>query len=301
VRSGKRVRYITDRVSSCTWVPLAVAMVSTLGLYGPVLLGMAADWSRFPSQSHGFAVPAIAAYLIWMRRGPIASAAPDGSRATVAAGVAALIAALGALVIGSLTGETFLARASLPVALLGVALFVGGPGVLRYAWIGLAYLFFMVPLPYLTLKTLTYQSRLFDASATAAALRALGVPVLQDGVMLHLANMTLEVADECSSVPAIAALIALGVAYAQLHPRPTWVKVALALSAAPLGLAANILRLILTSLAAYALGPIALGNVIHRFGGTTVFLATILLLLLVDRVLTPTGFVPTRGTARGRG
>lgn len=276
-------------------------MVSTLALYVPVLLGMAADWSRFPSQSHGFAVPAIAAYLIWMRRGPIASAAPDGSRATVAAGVAALIVALGALVIGSLTGETFLARASLPVALLGVALFVGGPGVLRYAWIGLAYLFFMVPLPYLTLKTLTYQSRLFDASATAAALRALGVPVLQDGVMLHLANMTLEVADECSSVPAIAALIALGVAYAQLHPRPTWVKVALALSAAPLGLAANILRLILTSLAAYALGPISLGNVIHRFGGTTVFLATILLLLLVDRVLTPTGLVPTGGTARGRG
>jgi len=270
-------------------------------LYVPVLLGMVADWSRFPTQSHGFAVPAIAAYLIWMRRGPIASAAPDGSRATVAAGVAALIAALGALVIGSLAGETFLARASLPVALLGVALFVGGPGVLRHAWIGLAYLFFMVPLPYLTLKTLTYQSRLFDASATAAALRALGVPVLQDGVMLHLANMTLEVADECSSVPAIAALIALGVAYAQLHPRPTWVRVALALSAAPLGLAANILRLILTSLAAYTLGPIALSNVIHRFGGTTVFLATILLLLIVDRVLTPLGPAPTPGAARARG
>jgi len=276
-------------------------MVSTLALYVPVLLGMVADWSRFPSQSHGFAVPAIAAYLIWMRRGPIASAAPDGSRATVAAGVAALIAALGALVIGSLAGETFLARASLPVALLGVALFVGGLGVLRHAWIGLAYLFFMVPLPYLALKTLTYQSRLFDASTTAAALRALGVPVLQDGVMLHLANMTLEVADECSSVPAIAALIALGVAYAQLHPRPTWVRVALALSTAPLGLAANILRLILTSLAAYTLGPIALSNVIHRFGGTTVFLATILLLLLVDRVLTPLSPAPTPGAARARG
>ena len=297
----ERARYITDRVSACTWVPLGVAMVSTLGLYVPVLLGMAADWARFPSQSHGFAVPAIAAYLIWMRRGPIASAALDGSRAAAPAGVAALIAALGALVIGSLTGETFLARASLPVALLAIALFVGGPGVLRHAWIGLAYLFFMVPLPYLALKTLTYQSRLFDASTTATALRALGVPVLQDGVMLHLANMTLEVADECSSVPAIAALIALGVAYAQLHPPPTWVRVALALSAAPLGLAANILRLILTSLAAYTLGPIALSNVIHRFGGTTVFLATILLLLLVDRVLTPLSPAPTPGAARARG
>src|SRR4029077_7723273 len=104
-------------------------MVSTLALYVPVLLGMVADWSRFPSQSHGFAVPAIAAYLIWMRRGPIASAAPDGSRATVAAGVAALIAALGALVIGSLAGGTFRARHPLPGALpRGAVSAVGAAG-----------------------------------------------------------------------------------------------------------------------------------------------------------------------------
>src|SRR5260370_25313754 len=89
-------------------------MVSTLGLYVPVLLGMAADWARFPSQSHGFAVPAIAAYLIWMRRGPIASAAPDDSRAAPAAGVAALIAALRPLVIRSLTPAAFLAPAPPP-------------------------------------------------------------------------------------------------------------------------------------------------------------------------------------------
>src|SRR5260370_23505205 len=138
-------------------------MASTLGLYVPVLLGMAADWARFPSQSHGFAVPAIAAYLIWMRRGAIASAAPDDSRAAAAAGVAALIAALGALVIGSLTGETFLARASLPVALLAIALFGGGPGALRPAWVGPAYLFFMGPLPYLSLASLPYRARVSHA------------------------------------------------------------------------------------------------------------------------------------------
>lgn len=265
-----------------TWTPLVAAGAATLLLYAPVLVGLAADWARFPSQSHGFAVPVIAAYLVWMRRGALASE-PSGRSPAISVGV--LVAALGVLVIGSLTGETFLARLSLPIALLGVVLFVGGAAALRHLWVGLAYLFFMVPLPYLALKTLTYQSRLFDAGVTATALRRLGVPVLQDGVMLHLANMTLEVADECSSVPAIAALIALGVAYAQMAPRPAWARVALALAAAPLGLAANIARLILTALAAYLLGPIALDNVVHRFGGTTVFLATMMLLLALDRLL----------------
>lgn len=284
-------------MNGSAWLPLAIAVIGTLALYAPVLLGMAADWARFPSQSHGFAVPALSAYLIWTRRDAIVSPARDGGAAAAVAGLATLTLALLALVIGTLTGETFLARASLPVALLAVVLVVGGPAVLGGVWIGLAYLFFMVPLPYLALKTLTYPSRVFDATATAAALHALGVPVLQDGVMLHLPNMTLEVAEECSSVPAIAALIALGVAYAEMHPRPIAVRVVLALSAAPLGLAANVLRLILTSLAAYWLGRIALGNVIHRFGGTTVFLATILLLLLEDRLLTPSA--PAGGRSRG--
>lgn len=267
------------------WTPLVAAGAATLLLYAPVLAGLAADWTRFPSQSHGFAVPVIAAYLIWMRRGALAGLS-GRSLAGSSVGLVVLAAALGVLVIGSLTGESFLARISLPIALLGVVLFVGGPAALRHLWVGLAYLFFMVPLPYLPLKTLTYQSRLFDAGATATVLRRLGVPVLQDGVMLHLANMTLEVADECSSVAGIAALIALGVAYAQMKPRPLWARGALALAAAPLGLGANIARLILTALAAYLLGPIALDNVIHRFGGTTVFLATVLLLLALDRLLT---------------
>jgi exosortase len=271
------------------WTLLVGAGAFTLLLYAPVLVGLAADWARFPSQSHGFAVPVIAAYLVRMRRGALAAAlsgsSPAASPAPSNVGLVVLVAALGVLMMGSLTGETFLARISLPIALLGVVLFVGGPGALRHLWVGLAYLFFMVPLPYLTLKTLTYQSRLFDAGVTAAALRRLGVPALQDGVMLHLANMTLEVADECSSVPALAALIALGVAYGQMKPRPAWARVALALAAAPLGLAANIARLILTALAAYLLGPIALDNVLHRFGGTTVFLATMLLLLALDRLL----------------
>ncbi len=174
----------------------------------------------------------------------------------------------------------------MPVALLGAVLFLLGTRIARQAWIAIAYLAFMIPLPYLTLKALTYQSRLFDAGLTATALGWLGVPVLRDGVMLQLPNMMLEVADDCSSVPAIAALLALGAAYAQLQARPTWLRAVLTLAAAPLGLLSNIVRLILTSLGAYYLGPIALNNVIHKFNGTTVFLATVVLLVVLDALLT---------------
>jgi exosortase len=283
VTGEKVVAGVALRVTSpLSWLALGVAAAAALGLYAPVVAGMAAEWSEFPSLSHGFAIPLISAYLLWHRRRLLAEAPVEGS----IAGLPLIILALGMLVIGSLGGEPFVARLSLPLALLGTVLFLGGTRVTRHAWVPIAYLAFMVPLPYLTLRALTYRSQLFDAGLTATALGWLGVPVLRDGVMLHLANMTLEVAADCSSVPAIAALLALGGAYAQMQPRPAWIRVALTLSAAPLGLLSNIVRLIVTSLGAYYLGPIALNNVIHKFNGTSVFLATVVLLVVLDALLT---------------
>jgi exosortase len=143
----------------------------------------------------------------------------------------------------------------------------------------------MIPLPYLALKAARYESRLFEAGVTAAALRGLGVPIHQEGVMLRLPSVTLEVADSCSGIHAVAALVALGAAYALIQPRPTWMRVTLALAAAPLGLISNVLRLVLTAVGAHYLGPITLTGVFHRFGGTVVFISTVVLLVGLDRLL----------------
>ena len=263
------------------WVPIAVASAAALAVYAPVLAGMAVEWVEFPSLSHGFAVPLISAYLIWRRR-ELIRVEPLGSASV---GLVVFVVALGIFQAGSLSGETFFSRLSFPLALLGIALFLAGPRVTGHLWPAIAYLLFMIPFPYLTFKAVTYQSRLFEAGVTAKALGWLGVPILQQGVMLHLPRVTLEVADECSGVLAVAALVALGTAYAQIQPRAAWMRVTLALAAAPLGLVSNIFRLVLTALGVYYLGPITLTSVFHRFSGTTVFLTTVVLLAGLDRLL----------------
>ena len=282
VASNGAVQIVARPVNSrLAWLALGVTVLGALVLYAPLVAGMAAEWSEFPSLSHGFAVPVISAYLLWRRRDSLAQLPIEGS----ILGLPLIVFALAMLVVGSLGGEPFVARLSLPLVLFGAVLFLMGGAITRQSWVAIAYLAFMVPLPYLTLRALTYQSRLFDAGITAQALGWLGIPVLRDGVMLHLPNMTLEVADDCSSVPAIAALLALGAAYSQMQSRPTWIRALLTISAAPLGLLSNIIRLILTSISAYYFGPIALNNVIHKFNGTSVFLATVLLLVLLDTLL----------------
>jgi exosortase/archaeosortase family protein len=67
----------------------------------------------------------------------------------------------------------------------------------------------------------------------------------------------------------------------------------LTLGAVPLGLLSNIIRITVTALGVYYIGPIAIHNVIHHFGGTTVFLLTVVLLVIIDAVLMRLGKRPS--------
>jgi exosortase len=263
------------------WHRVGWGVAGTAAVYAPIVPPLVTDWTAFPSLSHGFAIPIIAGYLLWARRkqmlrlpiGPMWAWLP-----LVGVGLALYVA-------GVAGTEPFLARASLPITLSGTVAFLAGTRMLREVWPAMAYLFLMIPLPYLTLKQLTDLSRVFDAKVTATLLPFLGVPVLHEGVLLHLPRLTLEVADVCSSIPAIASLVALGAAYGFVRPRPVGVRLALILAAVPLGVLSNIVRITLTAAGAHYVGPIALDNVLHLWSGTTVFLTTFAALVLLDRGL----------------
>src|SRR5262249_36033442 len=156
---------------------------------------------------------------------------------------------------------------------------------LKQVWIGIAYLALMVPLPWITLKSAMYRSRLFDAAVSSTLLPWLGVPVYRDGVLLQLPNISLEVADDCSSIPAIAALLALGIAYATVSRRSAAGRVVLVLITLPVAILSNIIRITLTAAAAYYIGPWVLQTTYHQAMGTTNFLITLLLLLAFDAAL----------------
>lgn len=264
-----------------TWAWFLPPWIAALALYAPLVPGLVSEWSEFPSLSHGFAIPFIAGYLIWARRDEIRARALAPS----AWGFPVLAAGLLVFAVGMRASEPFVARVSLPVILLGLSLVLAGFAITRYTWPGIAYLVFMIPLPWGTVKQVTYRSRLFDADSSAMFLRWMGVPVYHDGVMLHLPNVNLEVADACSSIPAIAALLSLGVAYAVVARRPTWLRITLILATLPLAIGANIIRITSVAAAAYWIGLWTLHTSYHMFNGTVNFLFTFIFLMVLDAVL----------------
>jgi exosortase len=266
-------------------VRFGVPGLLVLAAYARIVPDMVAEWAEFPSLSHGFAIPVIAAYLIVSRRHRL-RAVPLRPALW---GLPLLALGLALLVLGVRADEAFLARISLPITLLGVLVAVGGKEPTRHVWPGIAYLAFMVPFPWTTLKIVAYQDQLLVAAVTAKALPWLGVPVYRDGVLLHLANMTLEVADACSSVAALAALLSLGVAYAALTMRSYLLRGVLIAVTFPVAIISNTIRVTATAAGVYYLGPWTLATVFHAFTGTVNFLITFLLLLMLDSMLSRTG------------
>jgi exosortase len=265
-----------------TAVPyLVLGLGAIVAVYGPIFPALLYEWATYPSLSHGFAIPLIGAYLVWTRRENLAELASHPTWS----GLPFLAAGLVLYVLGSLGSEPFLSRMSFPLALGGGVLLLSGWAVARHVWPGVAYLFFMMPLPHLTVNALTRQAIVFDAWATAAVLPWLGVPVLRQGTRLYLANITLEVADACSSIPAIASLLALGVAYGVVRRRSPGMTLVLLAAAVPLGVLSNLSRIIGTAAGAYYLGPIAVHNLIHTWHGTFVFLLTFVALAVLDAFL----------------
>ena len=266
------------RFARSPWARVLLGLAVVVAVYIPIVPGLVHEWSTFPSMSHGFVVPLIAVALLWARRRSV----DDREVAPAWWGLPVLAAGLALYTAGSLGNEPFVARVSLLISLTGVLVFLAGAAVTRVFLPAVAYLVFMIPLPYVTVQGWTDRLRVVEATASAWLLPFVGVPVLQEGFLLHLPRMTVEVAEVCSSVPAIMSLLALGAAFGYITHRPRSVHLLLILAAAPLGLVSNIIRIAMTAAGVHYIGPVVLQSFFHSSHGTIVFIMTVGALTVLD-------------------
>ena len=260
------------------WIRFAAGLAAIAALFGPVLRSLADEWASFPSLSHGFVVPLISAYLVWVRRADLARMAPAPSRG----GLVLLGGGLLLYAAGTLASEPFAGRVAFLLSVAGGILFLGGGRVMRVLGPAAGYLALMIPPPWVTVQGITDRLRIVEATASAWLLPFLGVPVLQEGFLLHLPSMTLEVAEVCSSIPAMLSLLALGAAFGYVTRRPLAIHLVLIAAAVPLGFGSNIARIAMTGAGVHYVGPIALQSVLHTWHGTVVFVMTVFALTLLD-------------------
>ncbi len=261
----------------------AVYLLAVLGmiLYARVLMSLAQQWWSDPNYGHGCIIPFFAVYVLWRERSRIRAAPVRPSFW----GLPMLVAAIALLVLGTLGSEHFTARFSLLLLISGLVVFLAGWPAWRRAAFPIGYLAFMIPLPAMIYYQLTFPLQLVASRLGAAGLAALGVPVVREGNLLVLPNCTLEVVEACSGVRSLFSLLAAAAGYAWLAERSAWKRGVLVVSAVPVVIAANALRLVSAGLINFLLGPGADSAAVHEALGLGFFSLAFAFLLLAHSLL----------------
>ena len=153
----------------------------------------------------------------------------------------------------------------------GIFVLCFGSQVSRAILFPLCFLFGLVPFPHLVTNEIV---RLLQQGSTLAAhglFFAVGVPVAQNGFMLTIPGLTVEVAKECSSIRSSSMLLVTTMVLAQLVLRSPWRKALVIAIALPLSVAKNGLRIFTIAMLGTRVDPAYLTGKLHRQGGIVFF------------------------------
>jgi exosortase len=135
----------------------------------------------------------------------------------------------------------------------------------------LCFLFLMVPIPASSLRWIVEFLQQQSALAARLMFRAVGVPVTQDGIMLSIPGLDIEVARECSSIRSSLMLIVTTMVLAHLFLRSWWRKALLIAATIPLSVAKNGLRIFTIVELGTRIDPGFLNGKLHHNGGILFF------------------------------
>ena len=261
---------------------LCLSALLAVLLYYPVLAGLFRQWLDDPNYTHGLLIPIISAFFLFRDREALRGASGGGGEYL---GIPLILLASVLLVGGTAASELYTTRVSLPILLMGMILFLRGAAFARRAAFPVLFLLMMVPLPYIVYYKMTFPMQIMSAKLSAGVLKMINVSIIRQGNILLLPGYTLEVVAACSGLRSLMTMVTLAMIFAAFSPLSPARKILLVISAVPVAVAANTIRLVVTALGAYTVGPEFADGPLHELSGLIVFMAGLLLLMLSAGVL----------------
>jgi len=224
---------------------------------------MASKWTSDPQYSHGYLVPVFALILLWMRRQQLLSATLQPSwwgLPLVAVGAALHVLAAYLYYEG-------LDSSSLFPCLFGLCLVTAGWPAVRWAWPAIGFLVFMLPLPFRIEVALALPLQRLATRSSTYLLQTLGFPAVAEGNTILLNEVRLNVVEACSGLSMVMTFFALSTAVAFVVKRRWPDKILIGLSALPIAVLANLLRITVTGILHETVGEKVANLVFHDLAG----------------------------------
>lgn len=261
---------------------LVVSLVAAAVYFQPGIGELLEAWQR-PEYSHGPLIPILSGFMFLrqLKETPI-STEPVTDR-WVGILIVAISIAFAALGIASKIYD---------LVAYALILWTGGIVILgfgwkegRQYWPPVLHLVFMLPLPAVLYYKVSTYLQFVSSELGVWLLQIMSVPVFLDGNIIDLGVYKLHVAEACSGLRYLFPIMSFSYIFAVLYKGPTWHKAVLLLSAAPITVLMNSVRI---AIAGYIVNNFGLGWVegfTHFFEGWVIFVSCVILLFILARIL----------------
>ena len=228
---------------------------------------MAYTWLADSDNSHGLLVPAVVLFLIYQKREFFYGIPDKGNRF----GLCIICSGFIVYFMGLLSGIVLLQRLSMIITLIGAFMYIFDWSYTRHVIMPLLFLVFMIPMPVALINFVSFPLQLLSSDISAVIIRAVSIPVFQEGNILYFNNAVLEVSKACSGIRSLFSFLFLGSLCAYLAPFSLLRKFTFILLAVPLAFFVNILRVVFTGVIAHLYGSKIATGFLHDISGMIVF------------------------------
>lgn len=252
---------------------------------------LADAWWNDPNSGHGLLLVPLSLWFAYSR-GRHAQAAPQR-----VLGLSILVAAIVFRYAADLAAELFVMRGSMIMALAGLTVFYAGFRQLLHWWLPFTLVSLSVPIPEVILNTVALPLQFTASKIGASLLEWRKIPVMMTGNVIRIPGQELFVAEACSGLRSLTALLSLGVLLGAMFLQTVPARLFLVLIAIPIAILINGFRVFLTGFLVLFVSPEMGEGFMHTsegmmmFGGAFLITALVAWLLgLIERKIT--GRVP---------
>lgn len=232
--------------------------------------------------SHGFLIPFVSIFLIWLRRDRLKCIKPE----TSGLGLSLLLMGLLIQIVSIILGVYLISEFSLIMVISGITLYLFGRKIIKEILLPITFLIFMIPVPMFIINYIGFPMRVIVTNSVVFTLSRFGLPVVQKGFEIIFPNTSLAVDTPCSGLRSLITFLALGSLFAYFVRGTIMKKISIFIMSIPVAFFSNYIRIILLSLFAFIYGAkAATEGFFHDLSGIMVFMFGFVFLLIVRSII----------------
>ena len=267
------------------WVSIFFTIVLLTIAYWNGITDIIFDWDNREEYSHGYMLPFITIYFIWLKKNEILQNAFSPSWL----GLLISMFALSIFIVGELSALFVLIQYSLILVLYGLALSIMGWPAVKPVLIPLFLLVFAIPLPGYVESSLSANLQLLSSKLGVAIIRFCDIPVYLEGNVIDLGVFKLQVVEACSGLRYLFPLMSLGFICAYMFNTVMWKRILIFGSTIPITIWMNSFRIGVIGVMVDRWGIGMAEGFLHDFEGWAIFMACMGFLFLEMLILSKIG------------